>query len=178
MKRTSIVESARKMLTRARGLTPIKYGIAVAAALAMASPSQAAMGNIGFNFGGRNSPNNGAAALLLPTDSAGVVPQLNWNNYDNFVNGPSGTDVALNDETGAATPVTISWTANDSWNNDDAAPLATASGDDKLMNGEDKQQNAGTSAVYTFSNVPASPTGFYDLIVYTASNNDGVRLNT
>jgi hypothetical protein len=144
----------------------------------MASPSQAAMGNIGFNFGGRNSANTGPGAMLLPTDSAGVVPQANWNNYDNFANGNAGTDVALNDDTGAATPVTISWTANDSWNNDDPAPAANAAGNDKLMNGEDKEGTAGTSAVYTFANVPASPTGFYDLIVYTASNNDGVRLNT
>jgi len=152
--------------------------MAVAAALAMATPLHAAMGNIGFNFGGRNSANTGVGAVLLPTDSAGVVPQLNWNNYDNFANGNAGSDVALNDENGATTPVTVSWTANDSWNNDDPAPTATAAGNDKLMNGEDKEGTAGTSAVYTFSNVPASPTGFYDVIVYTASNNDGVRLNT
>ncbi|HUS37252.1 MAG TPA: hypothetical protein VM680_18040, partial [Verrucomicrobiae bacterium] len=117
--------------------------------------------------------------MLPATANAGLVPQLNWNNFDNFANGTTTTDMPLVDATGAASPVTISFTANDSWNNDDPMPTPTDSnGNDVLMFGCIKRQGAGSAATFTFANVPASTTGWYDLIVYTTSNNDGVRLNT
>jgi hypothetical protein len=43
-----------------------------------------------------------------------------------------------------------------------------------MMNGVIKQQTAGTSAKFTFNNVPD---GQYDVVVYTDSNNDNVALN-
>jgi len=134
------------------------------------------MGNIGLNFQGRPG-SDVAGPTLAPATVAGLVPQANWNNHDTTGGGTTGTDIPLVDATGAATPVTVSFNANDSWYNDDAAASVTQP-DDFLMWGCIKRQNAGSSVTFTFANVPASPTGWYDVIVYTTSNNDGVRLNT
>jgi hypothetical protein len=136
---------------------------------------------IGLNFQGRPASNDKSAPALPPTVSAGVVPQTHWNNFDNWTAGAtvsSATDVPLNDDTGTATPVKISFTANDSWNDDAPLPTAASTGDQILTFGCIKQQGAGNDATFTYAGVPAGPTNYYDLYVYTTSNNDGVRLNT
>src|SRR3954470_12629999 len=71
-------------------------------ALAAASNGQ----SIGINFtGGGNA--SSPAISMLPTDSAGVVPQTNFNN----VAGGSGTGLSLLNGSGIATPVTLTFTA-------------------------------------------------------------------
>jgi len=134
------------------------------------------MGNIGLNFQGRTGGADAAGPALPAASVAGLVPQANWNNQDSKAS-TSATDMPLVDETGVATPVTVSFNANDSWFNDDTAATVTQP-NDFMMWGCIKRQGAGTAVTFTFSNVPDSPTGWYDLIVYTSSNNDGVRLNT
>src|SRR5881628_1973233 len=83
---------------------------------------------VGVNFQGRPAP----GTALDSGDVAGYIPQGHWNNiheqlYPDF----SGTSGALLDSAGNATPVTLTFQANDSWNND--GPAGTP--DEKLMHG-------------------------------------------
>ena len=156
-------------------------GLLGALSVAMA-PGTFAATTIGVNFQGRTSTgSNPATDPLAPGDTAGVVPQGNWNNVDDaygaglatFLGANKGTTAALMDSTGAATPVTLTFAANDSWNND-VDPATITTGNAKMMNGVIKEQTANTSAKFTFNNVPD---GQYDVYVYTDSNNDNVALN-
>jgi len=146
------------------------------------APEVFAAMTIGANFQGRTSTDpTPATTPLAAGDTAGVVPQQNWNNVDNaygaglatFVRANNGTTAPLTDSTGAATTVTLTFAANDSWNND-VDPATITTGNARLMNGVIKQQGAGTAGRFTFNNVPD---GQYDVYVYTDSNNDGVALN-
>src|SRR5437870_5235360 len=95
---------------------------------AIASYFQArAATSIGVNFQGRDGSTAGTAASnpgtppLNTSETAGVVPQGNWNNVDDahdYTPVENGTTPALVDSTGAATPVTLTFAANDSWYND------------------------------------------------------------
>jgi uncharacterized protein (DUF2141 family) len=127
--------------------------------------AEAAIGSIGAKFVGRS------ATAMTAADFAGVpaVAQANWNQIDdgtppyaNAVRGP------LVDSNGAPTAVTLTFSANDSWNNDDGSGGADAN--HKLMNGISKEQGVGTAAVYTFNNLPR---GLYDVYVYCNVNGDG-----
>ena len=125
--------------------------------------AQAALAPVGAKFIGRN-----ATAMSL-NDFAGVpgVAQTNWNQINDSAPPISNvTTGPLNDSVGGVTAVTLTWSANDSWNND--GPSATAN--DRLMQGISKQQGVGTAAVYTFNNVPSNP---YDVYVYCNVNGDG-----
>ncbi len=99
---------------------------------------------IGANFTGRNPP-----VSLGSGDLAGVppdAPQGNWNNVD--VSAPgynNATTPPFNDASGLATPVTMTFTANDSWEND--GPTVTP--DDRLMFGIVKS-SASTTPPVTF----------------------------
>ncbi len=122
-----------------------------------------AAGRIGVSFTGRIADNT-PAPLVNPGDVAGLLPQGNWNNINNSstFGGASG---AFNDGNGAATTVTLTYDANDSWHNDGA----TGTPNEKLMKGISKAGGANRKNVYTFNNVPA---GLYDLIVYLNVNGD------
>ena len=67
---------------------------------------------IGINFGSGRPD-----ASLSDTDTAGVVPQTNWNNLDGAAGGP----VTLNDASGTASSATISWNADEQWSLGDTA---------------------------------------------------------
>src|SRR5438034_1059758 len=137
-------------------------GVLGALSLAMA-PGAFAATTIGVNFQGRTSTgSNPGTTPLAAGDTAGVVPQQNWNNVDDAHNAAGtitgfsaekGTTAPLTDSTGAATPVTLTFAANDSWNND-VDPATITTGNAKMMNGVIKEQSAGTSARFTFNNVP------------------------
>ncbi|HMJ90118.1 MAG TPA: PA14 domain-containing protein, partial [Candidatus Acidoferrum sp.] len=124
-----------------------------------------APGRVGVSFTGRGdcAP---ACSTLLGSTIAGLLPQGNWNNIDNSADGTfGGLSPALKDGNGAATSVTLTYDANDSWNND--GPSGTS--DEKLMNGISKANGANRQNVYTFNNVPA---GLYDVLVYLNVNGD------
>ncbi len=112
---------------------------------------------------------------LAPTDVAGVVAVANWNNVEDSRSMPDvavvETTSALNDSTGAATPVTLTYQGNGGWNNG-GANITT--GDAKMMFGFIQQIGAGTSAKFTFNNVPE---GQYDLYIYTSANGDNIAHN-
>jgi hypothetical protein len=131
------------------------------------APSQV----ISVSFQGRNGKGP------IPTDLvAGVVQVANWINVNQTATLPTenkGTTLPLNNAAGAVTPVTLTFDANDSWNND-VDPATITTGNAWMMNGVIKQQNTNTSATFTFNNVP---NGQYDAYVYITSNNDNVALD-
>src|SRR5438093_2884302 len=154
----------------------------LAALLAGITAASGANQTSSVNFQGRSSDTgNPATPPLAPTDRAGVVAVSNWNNVDDQYGGNgetldganNGTSVALNDSTGAATTVTVTFTANDSWYNDVACDAVTTP-NAKMMNGIIKRQGVGTATEFTFNNLTDAQ---YDLYVYFNMNGDGVRLN-
>src|SRR5437773_4775356 len=153
-------------------------GLGTASSL-LISPAIFAATSIGVNFQGRDgtqaSPYPGTPPLAS-ADVAGVVPQANWNNVDDanaFTPAENGTTGPLVDSTGAATTVTLTFAANDSWYNDvDPTNIVTANA--KLMNGIIKEGGIGNSAAFTFNGVPD---GKYDLYVYFDMNGDNTWLD-
>jgi concanavalin A-like lectin/glucanase superfamily protein/Ig-like domain-containing protein len=109
--------------------------------------------SIGINC----SDTDNADTVMALTDVAGVVPQANWND----LGGLSGTDLALVDDSGAATGATVTWTSNNTWRTDIDQ---TISGDYRMMKGYlDYQHNPATPIQVTIENIPY---GRYDLYVY------------
>jgi len=133
---------------------------------------------IGVNFQGRDGVTTGNPGTppLAPTEVAGVVPQGNWNNVDDqygFTPANDGNTGPLVDSTGAATTVTLTFAANDSWYNDvDPALITTPNA--RLMNGIIKEAGVGNSAAFKFEGLP---NGKYDLYVYFDMNGDTVSLD-
>ena len=126
-------------------------------------PLAPAVQSIGVNFQGRNY----GAGVLPATAIAGVVPQANWNNDSGgdpaFVNKVVGP---LVDSTGAATPITLTFSANDSWSSDGC----TGVGNCDMMKGHIKA-GTGSTASFVLANVPLN--GLYDLLIYDDVNNGG-----
>ena len=142
---------------------------------------------IGVNFQGRDGtqPDPGAGNPYPPTpalnatDVAGVVPQPNWNNiadgdFNVFPAVENGTVNNLVDSTGAATPVSITFAASDSWYND-VDPATTVTPNAKLMNGIIKAGGGnGVSERFAFNGLSD---GQYDVYVYMNENGDNTALN-
>ena len=136
---------------------------------------------IGVNFQGRASGCIDRTGFcdptgpLAPTEVAGVVPQPHWNNVadSTFTPAENGTTGPLVDSNGAPTTVTLTFAANDSWNND-TDPTTITTGNARMMNGIIKMQGAGASSQFTFNNVPE---GSYDLYVYFNKNADGAQMD-
>ncbi len=127
----------------------------VALGLVAAHPAAAAP-SLGINLGDQGTP----ATHLNADQSAGVVPQVNWNNYGNTSG--SGTLGALVDSAGAATKVTGSQTSVAYYtdvNGDGNPTVNTANGDEILNNGGQY-----TGPAITISNIPYAK---YTVYVYT-----------
>jgi len=129
------------------------FALAGAVALAVSGMASAATPFIGVNFVGGSA--GGAPTSLDPADSAGVVPQANYNN----VTGSTGTSVALINAQGAATGVTLTFAGAGTW----GTGVGSGTPNQKLMNGYVDGTDNGTNT-YTFNNVPG---GVYNVIVYT-----------
>lgn len=135
---------------------------------------------IGVDFRGRDN-NSAAVTSLTPTQTAGVVPQANWNSIDDNAVNNNGTSSASNnstgtatlvDSTGAITPATVTFTANDSWNND-TDPSTITSANARMMNGIMKA-STGTSQTLTWNNLTGSS---YDIYLYLNENGDGTHVS-
>ncbi len=143
-------------------------------ALLAAYTSNAA--SIGVQFLGRDgsSTGNPGVPALSPSQVAGVVAQPNWNSVDDaygFTPANVGEAGPLVDSTGAATPVTIAFDANDSWYND-VNPTTITDSNAILLNGIIKAGGgAGATETFTFNNLPDAT---YDLYVYLTMNGDKV----
>jgi hypothetical protein len=119
---------------------------------------------LGVSFSGRTG-DNVPGPLLAPETSAGYLVQSNWNNIDNS-SVFSGVSGPLNTSNGTPTLVTLTYDANDSWNNDGP----TGTGDEQLFKGISKANGGDRLNTYTFNNVTP---GVYDVIVYLNVNGDG-----
>jgi len=130
--------------------------------------SSSAATSIGASFMGR-----GSDQPLAASDSAGVVPQIHWNNLpdDGTFKGKASS---LIDSAGGFTAVTLFYEGSDSWNSD--GPTVTPN--DKLMKGilkanpnPDCAPTNGTTITLTISNLMAAAT--YNVIIYAIENGTG-----
>src|SRR5712671_6035685 len=132
--------------------------------------------SIAVNFSGRGVGNDAAAGASLTTsESAGVVPQIHWNNIDvrstGAGNGFTGKTLGLLDSAYNFTAVKVIYDASDSW----SSGGGIGSPDEKLMKGIIKANpNPDTAPtgntdrmLFTITNVPA---GVYTVDVYLMEN--------
>ena len=138
--------------------TIVQLGCAISFGLAL----NAYAGSIGASFLGRS-----ATTALLPTETAGLVPQANWYNIDDSATAEAGVTAPLRDAAGNFTDVTISFKGNDSWNSGGASDTPDA----RLMLGIIKQAGLNTIAPFSVKGLGSGP---YDVILYTAMDADGV----
>jgi len=123
--------------------------------------------SISFNF---NSDRE--LGGLLPDDSAGVVPSVNWNNFNDIssaagpytqsevdIDSPNAGVVTQGDGTQLA-GVTTSWTANNSWNTNNGL----SNNENKLMNGYLDNNGANPTIALDITGIPAA---FTDEVGYT-----------
>jgi len=142
----------KKMTFKARA---VLAGAVMFAAGGIASAAPAPF--IGVNFVGGSF--GGTPTAMDPTDVAGVIAQANFNN----VAGQSGTNVALNNASGVATAVTLTFSAAGTWGSN----IGATTPNQRLMNGYVDGQDvpSGNSKNnYLFANVP---NGVYNVIMYT-----------
>jgi hypothetical protein len=123
----------------------------------------------GINFQGRgiNNDANTNAEALGPTDMAGVMAQVNWNNDPTFYGASGLTTHTLNslmNSTGTSTSLSLTVSANDSW----FSGSGSSDPNHKLMDGIVKA-TASSPATYTFNNLV--PGGTYTLIAYNMEDN-------
>jgi fibronectin-binding autotransporter adhesin len=140
--------------------------------------------SIGINFeGGQNAGTTGATSLLA-TDSAGFVPQINWNNLSSTttvvvsnsipggnanIDATSPVSGSIVDNSGQVVAgATISFLSNNPWAVSGTVPTG---GDAKLMNGYlDLNQGGGTTTSVTVSNLPFQ---HYSVYAYVGSDGNG-----
>src|SRR5438552_17650587 len=84
---------------------------------AMASLLSATAANAATSFGA-SFLGRGATTILYRDETAGFVPQANWNNINSGDPPVPGVSAPLVDSTGAFTDVRVIYQANDSWNSD------------------------------------------------------------
>lgn len=138
-----------------------------------------AAGPIGLNFSSDRE-----LAEIAPDESAGVVPQIRWNNWIDI---PSDvpTPPTVGDQTGIVSPnagvvtddagvqhpgVTVSWSSVNAWNTNNGV----ANGDNKLMNGYIDNNADFPQVSIEVGGLPASITDpGYDVIVYFGSDANG-----
>ena len=140
---------------------------AVAGIASLSAPgAQAAQIGVDF-FGGGGSA---ASSVMAASESAGVIPQTNWNSFSGNI---QATPQALVDSAGAATGATVVWNSNNTWNAPNVPPVAP--GDLKMMKGYLDAGNFGTATdttTVTVANLPASITSApYSVIVYYDGDN-------
>ena len=161
-------------------LLRIKVVIATCAlilASAISAPASAA--SIGVNFEYQATWGS-AANSLLPTDSAGLVAQQNWNNVANIGTGfgtTSGSVGGFQDSNGNATGVSLNWNnVNNTFVGDAPWNIAPTSADESLFYGViEGMFSVGPSG----PNLTVAGVGFalYDVIVYLADSPAGVTVD-
>src|SRR6266850_119196 len=140
-----------------------------------ANSSSLAATSIGASFIGRGAD---PADILAPSESAGVVPQTQWNNVDSGGTF-KGTTIPLVDSAANFSAVRIIYDCSDSWNSDGG----TATPDQKLMKGIIKANpdpdltpiNNSERMLFTITNLTASVS--YNVIVYTVANGTGAQMD-
>jgi hypothetical protein len=137
---------------------------AVAVAAISATGTRADQIAIDF-FGGGGSA---ASSLMALTETAGVLPQANWNSFSGNV---QATPQALVNSAGAATTATVVWTSNNTWNT--PTPPNGDPGDLKMMKGYLDSSDTSVTSV-TVTGLPAAIAGGpYSVILYYDGDNGG-----
>jgi len=139
-------------------------------ALVLSAASGYAAQTIGVDFQGRIA-DGVPTPPLGATETAGVIPQQNWNSIDDNAVNNVGTSSPLLDSTGAATAVTVSFNANDSWNSDGST---YTTGDAHMMKGIIKANGANVTESFSFDGLAD---GRYDVYVYMTENGAGSLVN-
>src|SRR5262249_29451043 len=152
--------------------------LASALALALwASATDAPAQSIGLHFSGGRA--TGTAYDLAPSDTAGVVPQANWNNVLNPLQTPGDSNTTnvtgpmpgfVVNSAGAATPVTFTVTSTNTWD----VYNSSQTGDRQLLNGYTDNTNAATPTTVTVNNIPfTSPYTVYAYVGSDGNNRSG-----
>jgi hypothetical protein len=128
--------------------------------IAAVAPLTARAASIGINFTGGGNTSSPAVAMLAG-DSAGVVPQINFNNFA----GGSASGVALNDNTGVANGATLTFTSGGTYSSIGGAAIAPAGGDEKLNTGFVYGNGS-----FTVANIPYAT---YDVYAYMLNDASG-----
>ena len=138
--------------------------VGVAAAIVPLCAATADAASIGINFRRLTGEQN-----MAPTEAAGVVPSMNWNNTDGSASGTGGANITgptsnfIVDDTGAVVPgLSLTWTANGTWSAFNSGP-----GDQNLMAGFLDDTGTAGDTVISVSNVPYE---FYDVYAYVGSD--------
>ncbi len=127
------------------------------------SASGSSTGVISVDFVGLNTTPMGSS------ESAGVVVVTNWNDAAGASSGSS--PLALADQNGSPTTATVTWTADNVWNQ----PIPDAPGNARMMKGYLDNGNQNTTRV-TVSGLPSNVGGF-NVYVY-AQGSSGNASNT
>ena len=159
--------------------TTYYYQVTASNAGGTSAPSNTATVTATFSIGGTPNAisvnftgggNGGSPAVsMLPTDSAGVVPEANYNNE----NGGSGTGIALNDGTGASSGATLTYTSGGTWASVGGTTFTPANGDQKLNDGFLFSAGA-TPMDFQLTGIPFAN---YDVYIFEL-NDGGGRLET
>jgi hypothetical protein len=127
-------------------------------------PADAASVGVNFRRGAPNFEQDMAA-----TESAGVVPQMNWNNSDGAAMGTGAANItgptanSIVDNTGAVVPgLSLTWTANGTWSAPNAGP-----GDLNMMSGYLDDTGTAGDTVLTVTGIPYA---YYDVYAYVGSD--------
>ncbi|HEY4313085.1 MAG TPA: PEP-CTERM sorting domain-containing protein [Pirellulales bacterium] len=140
--------------------------IAAASYLLLAICGSATANSIGLNFTATRF--GGGPYPILPNESAGLVPQTNWNNTNPLGNG-STADVAspvagtLVDNTGAATGVTVQWFNGNAEVNSSGGNTTP---DERLFRGAVEGQFFGSPSPQLEVTVSNVPYAHYEVIAY------------
>ncbi|TWT36594.1 PEP-CTERM motif protein [Posidoniimonas corsicana] len=136
------------------------------------STQQVSADSVGVSFGADDAGSTGGLSTLAPADTAGVVPQTNWNN----ASGISGTITNAVDDSGAASTIDVTWASEESWSGA-GTPAGT---EGKLFNGW-ISENAGEDGLPSTITIDQIPYEKYDLIIYVGhdrANDDTVFTET
>lgn len=159
------------VLRSRRGLAPCPQLVAgVLAATLVAATANA--DSVGINFGADDAGSTGGLSTLDAADTAGVVPQANWNN----ASGISGSITNAVDDSGVQSTIDVTWASEESWSGA-GTPAGT---DGKLFNGW-ISENAGEDGLPSTISVDQIPYEKYDLIIYVGhdrANDDTVFTET
>jgi hypothetical protein len=116
---------------------------------------------ISINFSGSGTP-------MGVLESAGVVPETNWNNAA----GSSGSGLVLNDSTGNASRAVAAWSANGVYN----TAVPDVAGNDRMM--RNYLDTGDTTTTIVMVNGLPPNTGGWNVYVYFDGNNPETREGT
>jgi len=149
----------------------IPLGRVALAATVLLAVGPAALGQssaVSINFVATAGPNPGAN--LLPTEAAGFVPLMNWNN----VGAANGTTTNLVNHTGATTGVSVTVAGSPNTWSIPAANLPN-SPDGRMMQGYADSNDTSTTTITISGLTAAGFTGTFHIYVYAVGDSNSGR---